>query len=1158
MDNPRDLRSLLSAVRRRWRAEVILRAGGRAAAAAAALLVAALVAAGLLRPGDGALALLVSALFLAAVAAAAAIAWRLPRAPRDRQVARFIEEQVAARGDLVPLNDVLVSAVRDDAAPAAALPSTPTFHALVVEDALRRLTGIGPQDIVTPAAMRRAISQAVAGAVALALAAVLAWPVLARASETLWVALFPRSIQLAVFPGDTRLPAGQPLTIRASVRSGKTLLTGFTPSLAVSAGGEERVVGMSRQGDAFEFSFESIDRTFRYRVTAGSARSAEYTVTALFAPRVQRIDLRYEYPAFTKLAPRDDDDGGDIYAPAGTKIRFRIHADKPIASGRLMFGRPERPSAGVASAGASSLAFSRTGERVVEGELILSKDDSYRIGLTAEDGLQSTDDTEYFIRVMDDRPPEVRIMRPAGDQQITPLEEVAIEARADDDHGISRFELVYAVAGQSPKVIPFDKATGNDQSKVGTHVVAAEDLRVRPGDVISYYARALDVGRGKRPTETRSDMYFLEVRPFSEEYVLAQSQGMTGLASEQIESLIAAQKEIINATWNIERRAGSGAGRSADDINAIAGAQAELKARAEQMISRTGRPRGVFRDPMQIAPQLRPPSTRSGGDPVATAIQAMGRAIDQLQGQRTGEALPHEMAALQGLLQAQAEIRRREISQQTGSSLAGLGRQGQDLSALFDKELQRQQRTNYETRSQLEDTSDRQDGESALDRIRDLARRQEELSRRLRELANASTTPEERKRQLEKLTREQEALREQAEQVAREMGQQGEQRGSTSHQAQGGGEMREAANEMSGSAGELRRDSPASAAERAARAAAQLRKLEQQLQGDSADARQRAAGELRLEAQQIADEQRRIAGDVERLEKASANANADAWRRLAGEKENLADRVDDMQRAAERLAAAEKRDLTRKPGQNSEVGQQAAAVARDLVNQRLANRMRELAQQMRSGNGTESPASRSSKPAPARPSAEAERQIARALDQAVERLGGATGDAQELARQLDETRAIRERLDRLQRDVKEAESRPTPGRQGRAGTPANGSGDSVQRLREDYAKELQRTRETLSRLQQSSPGAGVAGTTPENHEWSVTDQGTEAFKQDFSKWELLRKDIDSALERYEALLLARAARRSVQDRLSGGGSDRVPDAYRQLIARYYESLARKK
>ena len=126
------------------------------------------------------------------------------------------------------------------------------------------------------------------------------------------------------------------------------------------------------------------------------------------------------------------------------------------------------------------------------------------------------------------------------------------------------------------------------------------------------------------------------------------------------------------------------------------------------------------------------------------------------------------MAALKGLLQAQAEVRRREVAQQAGAAMGGLGRQGQDLSALFDKELQRQQRTNYETRSQSRDAARRQESESALDRIRDLARRQEELSRRQRELAQARRRrAEEMKRQLEKLTREQEELRQQAEELAR-------------------------------------------------------------------------------------------------------------------------------------------------------------------------------------------------------------------------------------------------------------------------------------------------------------------------------------------------------------------------------------------------------
>ena len=83
---------------------------------------------------------------------------------------------------------------------------------------------------------------------------------------------------------------------------------------------------------------------------------------------------------------------------------------------------------------------------------MLAKDDSYRIRLADADGLTSDGDSEYFIRLMDDRPPDVRILRPAGDQGITPLEEVAIEARAEDDYGVASLDLVYAVGGGPERV----------------------------------------------------------------------------------------------------------------------------------------------------------------------------------------------------------------------------------------------------------------------------------------------------------------------------------------------------------------------------------------------------------------------------------------------------------------------------------------------------------------------------------------------------------------------------------------------------------------------------------------------------------------------------------------------------------------------------------
>jgi hypothetical protein len=1147
---------LLLSVRRRWRAEVVLRAAGRGAACAAAPV---LLGAGIARwlaPGDAALMVLSSTVCLAALAAVAVAAWRLGHTPGDRQLARFVEERAALRRDVDPFDDVVVSAV--DALPP--LESEP-FRGLVVEAAVRRLGAIGAQGIVTSRALRRAGVEALAGVAALGVSAALAWPMLARATEAAWITVFPQSIQVEVLPGDTRVPAGQPLTIRASVRARGKLLTRFTPRLTVEAGNDSRIVAMTPDGGGFVFAFESIDRSFRYRVTAGSRRSNEYTVTALVGARVARIDLRYEYPAFANLPPREERDAGDIYAPAGTRVRVRVHTDKPIAAGRMMFAQ----DAGRAKVSDSGVLHP-IGDQVLEGELLLARDDSYRVRLTDRDGLHSSGDTEYFLRVMDDRPPDVRILRPAADQQITPLEEVAIEARAEDDYGISRFELVYAVAGREPKVVPFARTNGNAVARAGTHTLAAEDLGVQPGDVITYYARARDVGRGKRPTETRSDIFFLEVRPFSEEFVLAQSQAMSGMASEQIETLVAAQKEIINATWNIERRAASGAGRSATDVTAIAAAQAELRSRAEQIASRTGRSRGVIRFPQQLTqprqlPGSRPLREAQGrpSDPVGAAISAMTRAIGQLEGQRTSEALPHEMAALQGLLQAQAEVRRREVAQQAGASMGGLGRQGQDLSALFDKELQRQQRTNYETRSQSEARADRPEGESAIDRIRDLAQRQEELARRQRELASATTSAEEMKRQLEKLTREQEALRQQAEELARQMGQPTSQpqRGEAPQQGQaGGGAVRDATEQMRSAAGELQRQSPSTAADRGERAAAELRRLEQQMRRDNPEAQRQAAGEARLEAQQIADEQRRIAGEAARLSKGTDDANRDAWRRLSGEKETLADRVDALQRTAEQLASS---------GSPSPPGTSGpAAAAREIARQQIAGRMRETARKMSDAAGADAAAGRSGKQAPLQGAADAEQQIARALDRIVDQLGGGTADAADLSRELDQSRAIRDRLDRLERQVREADARAAAGRQGQGRATGSGPGtgpgpgEEAQRLREQYARELQGARESLSRLERGSPGAGLGGMSPETHEWSGVDKGTEAFKQDFSKWDSLRKDVDSALDRYEASVIARAARKGLQDRLSAGGSDRVPEDYRRLIARYYESLARKK
>ena len=79
---------------------------------------------------------------------------------------------------------------------------------------------------------------------------------------------------------------------------------------------------------------------------------------------------------------------------------------------------------------------------------------------------------------------------------------------------------------------------------------------MQPGDFVSYYVRARDLTRGTRPNEARSDIFFLEVKPYEQEFALAQSQGgmPAAAASGSIDDLVAAQKEIVVATWKLDRR----------------------------------------------------------------------------------------------------------------------------------------------------------------------------------------------------------------------------------------------------------------------------------------------------------------------------------------------------------------------------------------------------------------------------------------------------------------------------------------------------------------------------------------------------------------------------------------------------------------------------
>jgi hypothetical protein len=1254
MSADQTLRGWLDGLRRRWRVLTRLRVSARQAAAVALIAGAAWAVDAAASPTGLALVGLFVAATVAAIAAVIGLRAPLRRPPSDRQLARLAEEQ---NGEL---DDVVVTATERLSAAAPG-----PLDGLLVRAAEARLREVEPERVIARQTMRRALRWTAAAAIVLAIALAYAWSPAWRAVQTARLYIAPPKLAVVVTPGHARVARGTPLRITARLDGLPDGATPDVPALIVAAA-DASPQPMRREGAAYVVDWPTVEADFRYRVVAGTLTSPEYQVSAIDAARVTRIDLEYAFPAFTKMAPRREEDGGDIFGPAGTNVTIRVHTDKPVRRGA------------VALEGGNALPLRAEGQEattLVAG-LTIAQDGAYRIGLEDVDGLSSPEGTQYFVRVLDDRPPDVRIMRPAGDRQVTKLEEVAVEARADDDHGISSLELVYAVKGRGEKVVPFRRGTKLPSTSVnGTHTLFIEELDVEPGDFVTYYARARDVSRGKVSTEARSDIFFLEVRPFSEQFFAAQSQAGMGGGAGAAADLLESQKEIIVATWKLQRRAI--AGQSATDVRAIARAQGELKARAEALAAQQARPAPRRR---RAEPQVAPPPPAAS--PLSRAAGAMGRAETSLAALKPNDAVPHEMVAYNELLKLAAEETERQVTRQRGGGGGGGGRTGnQDLSALFDEELLRQQQTNYENRNAAGgangQNADKKD--DALERVKALARRQDELAEKQRELARARTAmpSEELKRQLERLTKEQEQLRREAEQLAQQMQRDGQQQpqqaqngqsgsqqaggqqqggqqqaggqsGSEGQQAGGGSqggqqaggrqqqegsrELRQAAGEMADAAKDLSRQDLEEARRRSARTLDRLRQLERRLGGEAVpDERRRRFGELELEARLLAEAQKRLADAARQQAGGRAGgspststgqsgspgqragvsgggaASRDADRRLAQEQESLAARAEALEKQLSLVNRADAGDAAA----SAAVGARA-----ELARGKPSEDMRKAADAMRRGAGGAGGAEGAEREAAAREASERAGRAAETLARAADRMGGEGGgrDAARLSDQLAGLRQARQRAEAAEAALREAVERAMKAagaRKANGGRPDPAADAKARaeigRLQGEFERALNEARQLAQRDgaddggrqasnqpgsqagsqsggqngqsgQNAGPGGRQGGDggrggdgsrdgrqdggdgaygTPEGHEFSRSAPGTEAFKQDYARWESLSKNVKNALEDLEASLANRLSDQRARDRVTAGEDDRAPALYQEAVSRYYRSIARR-
>ncbi|MEJ7608198.1 MAG: hypothetical protein WKF37_18510 [Bryobacteraceae bacterium] len=300
-----------------------------------------------------------------------------------------------------------------------------------------------------------------------------------------------------------------------------------------------------QSGSGFEFLFAGLPDSVQYYVDAGGIRSRQYQLTAIDLPAVKKIRVTYKYPRWIGLKDTTEDPGGDIRAVEGTDAYLDVQFDKPLKAGSLLLDDGTR------------IELEGREGNWMQARVPVRKDGMYHIASAARnEDVRLTQD--YFIEAQKETPPQVKIIRPGKDYKANPVEEVTLAIEAQDDFGLQELELRYSVNGGQEKTLPLLKHRGA-KSADGEAVIALEDFKLTPGDIVSVYARAKDAR-----AEATSDIVFIEAQPFEREYSQSQMSGGGGGGAEAEDQVAQRQKKSLQQP-SIKSRPGQGQSGSVEN-----------------------------------------------------------------------------------------------------------------------------------------------------------------------------------------------------------------------------------------------------------------------------------------------------------------------------------------------------------------------------------------------------------------------------------------------------------------------------------------------------------------------------------------------------------------------------------------------------------------
>ena len=311
----------------------------------------------------------------------------------------------------------------------------------------------------------------------------------------------PRTL-ITVQPGDLEVIKGDDATLQVHFAGDKPrrALIVRRPSAEAPYQIEELVVD---RADSVTYIFPQVQRSFRYAIAVGDDRSPEYEVRVIDPPAVKRLRLHYQYPAYSRLPDRIEEEGGDIQGLPGTRVALEIAASKPLSKAALVLDDSLSLAAQLDGATARvAFQLERTG--------------AYYIALVDRKSATNRDPIRYAIQMREDQKPVVAITDPGRDSDLPESLKVLLKAEASDDFSVEEIALVYRVnnGSEQRRALPINP----QREMLVSHIWDLSAANLLPEDRIYYHLEALDNNQVSGPQKGQSRQYVLRFPSLYELY----------------------------------------------------------------------------------------------------------------------------------------------------------------------------------------------------------------------------------------------------------------------------------------------------------------------------------------------------------------------------------------------------------------------------------------------------------------------------------------------------------------------------------------------------------------------------------------------------------------------------------------------------------------